>query len=540
MNNQLIKKWDIFRGRIKKKGRNIWIQKNKIFKNIIKNLLRFLGYSVLLGALFIGGLQVFQYSKNFLAEQENRKTENFALLEQMQKTQMQLFTNCQNENKTRRYLLLAEENCQIFLGENISKPSKPSLSENFLSFFHLFFVEEKTFPEVAKEMKEDHLFSQREKKLEEKNEKNAENQKIQNLEIFSQDPHISEYLNSFGYTLNKPEKNNSPLFTISKKDAPEKILAEISFNESTQKISATLFSKDKISIFPLENFISERKILETQFAQKNSKDILNELKNINLSEKNRDQFNSKTRENILLVGHNEGNTDTMIIANIDYSRKKITLISIPRDLWINGQRINAFRLRYGQSIFLKEVEKISGQKISGSFVVDMDVFPHLIDQMGGVDISFSRPLIDPTYKTNDNGKKGTLFFAKGTHHLSGIQALRVARSRHTTSDFSRAARQQKIIASLRKSVSQKNFLELLPLVKTVLQNVETDITPIYASKILWKTRNYELRTGTVISNKNILESKMIDVGQSIKAYALLPKNGEWDSIKKFIWREIEK
>jgi anionic cell wall polymer biosynthesis LytR-Cps2A-Psr (LCP) family protein len=71
-----------------------------------------------------------------------------------------------------------------------------------------------------------------------------------------------------------------------------------------------------------------------------------------------------------------------------------------------------------------------------------------------VDIDVTTPLYDPLFPCDDGtklaGKYCPINFKVGEQHMDGEQALEYSRSRETTSDFARAARQQQVILALRQ------------------------------------------------------------------------------------------
>src|SRR5690606_29994346 len=142
-------------------------------------------------------------------------------------------------------------------------------------------------------------------------------------------------------------------------------------------------------------------------------------------------------------------------------------------------------------------------------LVDMYAFIDVVDYLGGIDVTLDEPLIDPTYKTYDNGQWGTLYYAAGTHHLNGKQALRVARSRHTSSDFSRAERQHQVLEAFKLKANNLNVSNagtLIKIASTLLGKTETDISPSQAVSYYFKYKNYEISSQHVLSTANILTS----------------------------------
>lgn len=275
-----------------------------------------------------------------------------------------------------------------------------------------------------------------------------------------------------------------------------------------------------------------------------------------------DEAISKEGElNILVAGKNGSLVDTMIYANINPVTREITLVSIPRDLYYNNRKINSYYALYGMNEMKRILSNVTGYKIDKFVLIDMYAFVEVVDILGGIDVHLESPVIDPTYKTFDGGKWSTLYYRAGDHHLSGKQALRLARTRHTSSDFARAERQQMILKALQQKAQKGGFgnaENLSRLVGVVLTKVETDISAPEVLNYYFKYQSFKVRGGNVLSSGNVLESKMtgekkqkeclekidetaeetikederkkcqqIDKGE----YILEPKNGSWNTVK---------
>lgn len=262
--------------------------------------------------------------------------------------------------------------------------------------------------------------------------------------------------------------------------------------------------------------------------------------------------------NVLLMGKNGGNVDTMILVNINEQTRKITMISIPRDLYYKGAKINSVYARYGLLQQVRSLEDILGQKIHHYALIDMLVFRDVIDLLGGVTVTLERDLIDPSYRTCEGTVCTTLYYPAGTYHLDGTAALRVARSRKTTSDYDRAARQQLILGGLKEKAQSLGFGDadtLLALMQEVLDALETDIALDQALRYYFRYQNFELSSGHVISTGNILMSELMPVStvtsavisetcsdptipetcvKQYGAYISSPRNGNWDLIPWYV------
>ncbi len=240
---------------------------------------------------------------------------------------------------------------------------------------------------------------------------------------------------------------------------------------------------------------------------------------------------------ILILGNNGAHTDTIMVASINEDKKKMTLFSIPRDLYVNGRRINQYYTYYGVDQLNRMIEIVTGLKMDRYVQVDLQAFVNLVDLLGGVDLYVSETIQDGLYP---NGKGGYEAYSiqPGQYHMDGATALKYARSRKSTSDFDRAARQQKIMTALRAKVqgldAKLSLKQLSELFATGLQYAETDITLLELVSYYYDYRSYDLRSGLVLSNSNYLHSLINESG----AYTLLPRTGNFEEIQKVIAEQV--
>ncbi len=195
------------------------------------------------------------------------------------------------------------------------------------------------------------------------------------------------------------------------------------------------------------------------------------------------QGESNGQVNVLLLGiGGEGHdgpylSDSIIVAQIRPGDKKATMISIPRDYFVqigNGYgwaKINsAFADGFadGKNFdtagrYAREtVEKVTGLDIPYFAVVDFQGFQKGIDLVEGVDIHVDRTFTDYTYPDNKNGYIPAVTFKEGDEHMNGTRALIYARSRHAAgpegTDFARGVRQQKMLQAFKTKVVQLNLV----------------------------------------------------------------------------------
>jgi len=187
-------------------------------------------------------------------------------------------------------------------------------------------------------------------------------------------------------------------------------------------------------------------------------------------------------------------TQTIIVASLDPASNTITLISIPRDSWINQPGTNScvkldeiagMGASPDQAIQFERtvVERDYGIPIWRYAWVGLAGFVKVIDTLGGVDVDVLHPIVDDAYP-NDIGTADQYGYKRldipaGPQHLDGRTALEYVRSRHSdlTGDFGRSQRQQSVLLSLEKKLNTGNLINKIPDLATDLQgNVLTDMS----------------------------------------------------------------
>lgn len=184
------------------------------------------------------------------------------------------------------------------------------------------------------------------------------------------------------------------------------------------------------------------------------------------------------RTNFLLLGvggeSHDGSelTDTFLIASYHHDFGALSLLSIPRDFWTKardgfGMRLNKIYEYEKEQLNDSEAALESVSKVASEIAnlpihyftkVDFEGFTNLIDALGGVKILVEEAIDDPFYPCPDLLNFCPLEIEAGIQTLDGATALKFARSRKTTSDFDRAARQQKVLEAIREKAFEKEIL----------------------------------------------------------------------------------
>lgn len=250
---------------------------------------------------------------------------------------------------------------------------------------------------------------------------------------------------------------------------------------------------------------------------------------------------------IALLGHgspgHQGGllTDSIMLVHIAPRAERVTLLSVPRDIWVElpliqtaegtetrGYKINAsyaigkdlrqypdrpeqFGGKAGGGMLASyALERVTGLPIKYFVAVNFDAFKQAIDQLGGIDVRVPRGFVDPYYplagkEANTCGfseetiaaltatlsgelldqaftcRFERLMFDAGKQTMDGETALKYVRSRHAPEsggDFNRALRQQSVVEALKDKIISLQFIPKIPqLLTTLSRNIETSIPP---------------------------------------------------------------
>lgn len=275
----------------------------------------------------------------------------------------------------------------------------------------------------------------------------------------------------------------------------------------------------------------------------------------------------KDRINILLLGiggknHDGGNlTDTIILASLQPSAKKVSLISIPRDMtipmenmgWRKINNVNAYaemkNKGSGGMAVSQAVSDILDMPIDYYVRVDFQGFINIVDKLGGLTVNVENTFDD--YKYPVLGKEDAqpyssryehLHFDAGRQEMDGSTALKYARSRHAYgvegSDFARAKRQQKILSAAKEKLLSANILFkpqlIIDIIGELQDHVSTNLQMWEIIKLWDEFKNVKQED---VINKGLDNSSsglLIDTKGEDGAYILVPRNGDFSEIQYMV------
>lgn len=185
--------------------------------------------------------------------------------------------------------------------------------------------------------------------------------------------------------------------------------------------------------------------------------------------------------NILMMGIDsvEGThrSDTIFVLGVNPSKKKVTMLSIPRDTRVlvenKARKINEILPRYGESTLRSVIEDLLKIKINKKAEVGFESFISVIDTIGGVDIN-----IEKSMNYDDNHGNLHIHFKPGMNHLDGQQALNYVRFRKDAmADLGRIKRQQYFVkAVITKMINPATIVRLPSIIENIFQYMDTDFT----------------------------------------------------------------
>jgi len=271
------------------------------------------------------------------------------------------------------------------------------------------------------------------------------------------------------------------------------------------------------------------------------------------------------RVNLLVMGFGGSGhdgaylTDSMVVMSLLPQSHHTTLISVPRDLWVqippgSGQyhKINA-SYEYGSNNNAKPADGGNAAAAKISLVTGLDVkywltinfqgFREFIDSIGGIDV-YVPDSFTANYPANDdpniNPNWIKVHFSKGMQHMNGETAIRYARARYVLdnpaegTDFARSARQQIMIKAALSKVKQMSTWPSLYNALNALQHT------IYTNMSLADLMQFALKMDLTnahrvgLSNQNVLASGTAPDGE----YILKPANGNWQAIVDYVKQQL--
>jgi LCP family protein required for cell wall assembly len=189
-------------------------------------------------------------------------------------------------------------------------------------------------------------------------------------------------------------------------------------------------------------------------------------------------------------------SDTAMIVHVYEGHKRASVVSLPRDTLVDrpactgadgtahpaasGVMFNSAYSTGGAACAVKTVESMSGIRMDHFLEVDFSGFQKLVDELGGVEVTTTKPIDDPD---------SHLDLPAGTHTLDGKQSLGLVRTRHGVGDGSDLGRIQLQQAFIRALVTQVRHIGVLTSPKKLYDLADTATKAVTTDSGLGSVKN---------------------------------------------------
>lgn len=186
-----------------------------------------------------------------------------------------------------------------------------------------------------------------------------------------------------------------------------------------------------------------------------------------------------------------GNSDVIMIMNINNDTKEVSMTSVYRDTYLNTasaeeepsfRKANSAYANGGAEQAITMLNRNLDLDIDNYVSFDFSAVANAIDILGGVEIEITSNLelkylneyIDHTNKILN--KKSKSVSSTGVHKLDGVQAVAYSRIRYTKgNDYKRAQRQRYVFSEMVKKAKKANLKQLNSLINEIFPQIQTDL-----------------------------------------------------------------
>ncbi len=245
----------------------------------------------------------------------------------------------------------------------------------------------------------------------------------------------------------------------------------------------------------------------------------------------------------------DSRSDAIMLITIDSSRKKVKLVSVMRDLYVNIDSVGNDKLNHayfygGPSLSVKTLNTTFNLNIEDYISLDFFSLPRIIDELGGIEIEIKPEEIGNLNKYIKENQRllgvheDHTIKNSGFQTLSGIQALSYARIRSVgDGDFERTDRQRKVIISMIDKSKTLSPIKLTQLVEKYIDSIETSLS---LNKILSIGANLLLGDYEIEQIRIPFDGDFNEYGKIINDIWYLPfdENGTREKLYNYIYGDI--
>jgi LCP family protein required for cell wall assembly len=195
-----------------------------------------------------------------------------------------------------------------------------------------------------------------------------------------------------------------------------------------------------------------------------------------------------------------GLADVIRVIRVDFSKGSVSMLAIPRDLWVHIPELADRNIDYGKinQAYFFGTPGMGYYKGKGGgaglladtlyynygifpdhyVVVSMNAFAQIIDAVGGIDVTLDEPVDGNVEYKGESDNLG--YYSAGTHHFNGETALKFSRIRFGYTELKRIDNQSIILKALYdKMISPEVRGKLLDVATLLLKKgtILTDLSP---------------------------------------------------------------
>ncbi len=217
-----------------------------------------------------------------------------------------------------------------------------------------------------------------------------------------------------------------------------------------------------------------------------------------------------------------GRSDTIMIFSVDTKSKRVSLLSIPRDTYVDipgrgMDKINHAFAFGGISLSAKTISQFLDVPINHYVRVNYDAFTKVVDDLGGVTVDVTE---DVVYFGD-----GKVKVPKGVQKMDGATAFDYVQVRQ--GDITRVQRQQKFVkAAAEQALSIQNMAKLPAILRDVTPDIDTDLSPKEMLNLL-----LDLRYTNLAEMHNEIVPGRADMIKGI-SYWIPDKSGTREAVKR--------
>lgn len=192
-----------------------------------------------------------------------------------------------------------------------------------------------------------------------------------------------------------------------------------------------------------------------------------------------------------------GLADVIRIARVDFVEPGVTVVSLPRDLWVeipgieeaSGYTEGKLNQAYlfgapgmgyydgpagGPGLLARTIQHNYGLAVDHYVAGNMETFVRFVDALGGVDVTLPYDVDGGAL----DGGEGSGFFPAGEYHFNGTEALKFARIRAKIGDLRRQDNQSLVLKAIAKKLMSPSVLPKVPqLIDAFRDSVLLDLSP---------------------------------------------------------------